>query len=62
MRNIPSFMSFVALLMQDFLPTSKYKLFSGRPHNWAVVMCKGLQTLRGTRVRVRRVGVEVRIF
>ena len=27
-----------------------------------VVMCKGLQTLRGTRVRVRRVGVEVRIF
>jgi len=28
----------------------------------SVVMCKGLQTLRGTRVRVRRVGVEVRIF
>jgi len=27
-----------------------------------LVMCKGLQTLGGTRVRVRRVGVEVRIF
>ena len=27
-----------------------------------IVMCKGLETLRGTRVRVRRVGVEVRIF
>ena len=35
MRNIPSFASFVALLTQDFLPTSEYKLFSGRPHNWA---------------------------
>ena len=27
-----------------------------------VVMCKGLQTLRGTRVGVRRVRVQVRIF
>ena len=28
----------------------------------AVVMFKGLQTLRGTRVRIRRVRVKVRIF
>ena len=27
-----------------------------------LVMCKGLQTLRGTRVGVRRVRVQVRIF
>ena len=28
----------------------------------SIVMCKGLQTLRGTRVGVRRVRVQVRIF
>jgi len=31
-------------------------------HSLSLVMCKGLQTLRGTRVGVRRVRVQVRIF
>lgn len=35
MRNIPSFGSFVALLTQDFQPTSKYELSSGSLHNRA---------------------------